>query len=69
MEPEAKRKGVGLALMLNLIAWARREGVNRVVGQVLTENIPMLTFVRHLGFSISPIPGESDVVEAVLDLS
>ena len=69
VEPAAKRKGVGLALMRNLIAWARREGVNRVVGQVLTENIPMLTFVRHLGFSIRPIPGESDVVEAVLDLS
>ncbi len=69
VEPIAKRKGVGLTLMRNLIAWARREGVNRVVGQVLTENIPMLTFVRHFGFSIRPIPGERDVVEAALDLS
>jgi acetyltransferase len=35
---------------------------------VLADNAPMLAFVRHLGFAIRRMPGESDVVEAFLAL-
>jgi len=69
IEPGAKEIGLGSVLMRRLIGWAKREGVRRIVGQVLTENTPMLAFVRHLGFSVRHVPDEDDVVEASLELS
>jgi acetyltransferase len=63
-------KGQGLArhLMERLFDWARREGIRRIIGQVLADNAPMLGFVRALGFTLRHPPGEEDVVEAVLAL-
>jgi len=40
--------------------------MSEIIGQVLADNHPMLAFVRHLGFTVRPMPGESDVVEARL---
>jgi acetyltransferase len=37
-------------------------------GEVLAINKPMLSLVRKLGFSIAPIPGDSEVVRASKDL-
>jgi acetyltransferase len=53
--------------MERLIDWARFRGIPTIKGQVLADNQPMLGFVRHLGFTIHRLPGEADVVEAVLD--
>jgi acetyltransferase len=68
VQPDAKGRGLGSALMGCLFGWARGQGMTRIVGQVLADNAPMLAFVRHLGFTIRRIPRESDVVEAVLEL-
>jgi acetyltransferase len=35
---------------------------------VLSDNAPMLAFVRRLGFRVRRTPGEEDVVEARLSL-
>jgi acetyltransferase len=68
VQPEAKGKGLAGGLMGCLLAWARGEGMTLVAGQVLADNAPMLAFIRHLGFAIRRMPGESDVVEAFLAL-
>ncbi len=68
VETGAKGLGLGSALMRHLIAWARTEGVQDIVGQILADNHPMLGFIRHLGFTLHHTQGEDDVVEARLKL-
>ena len=65
---DAALKGRGLArrLMRCLIDWAGSRGMHEIVGQVLAENAPMLGFMRRMGASIRRLPGEADVVEAVI---
>ncbi|GAC1489987.1 MAG: hypothetical protein NVS2B11_15270 [Acetobacteraceae bacterium] len=66
VDPALKGRGLGRRLMQRLIDWARSHGVTAINGQVLTDNAPMLSFVRSLGFTIRRIPGEADVVEVRL---
>ncbi|MDB5314589.1 MAG: family acetyltransferase [Rhodospirillales bacterium] len=63
-------KGQGLArtLMTRILDWGRTEGLREAVGQVLAENMPMLAFMRALGFTIHHLPEEEGVVEARLTL-
>ena len=67
---QSDMKGHGLAthLMHRLIAWARDRGLTAVVGQILSDNVPMLAFIRHLGFTVRRLPDEPEVMEARLDL-
>jgi acetyltransferase len=65
---DVKGKGVASHLMRRLIDWARGRRLREIVGQVLSDNAPMLAFVRHLGFSVKRMPEEPDVVEARLSL-
>jgi acetyltransferase len=67
---QADMKGRGLAshLMRRLIDWARAQGLRTVVGQVLADNLPMLAFVRHLGFSVRRMKDDPEVMEATLVL-
>ena len=64
-------KGLGLAshLMRRLIAWARQRGLTEVVGQILSDNAPMLAFVRRLEFTLHRLPDDPEVLEARLALS
>jgi acetyltransferase len=62
----AKRKGVATLLMRAIIDWGKTQGVILINGQILADNTAMLAFVRHLGFTVAHIPGESDIVEARL---
>jgi L-amino acid N-acyltransferase YncA len=39
--------------MQRLIAIARQRGVRRLVGVILSENVPMLQLVQRLGFQIT----------------
>ncbi len=64
VQPDAKGKGVASHLMHRLIDWAKQQGLEEMVGQVLAENQPMLGFVRSLGFALRRIPEEPDVIEA-----
>jgi len=68
VQPDVKGHGLASHLMQRLIDWGRRCGLAEVVGQVLSENAPMLAFVRHLGFSLRRMPEEPDVIEARLTL-
>jgi acetyltransferase len=63
-------KGRGLAshLMRRLIDWARTRDLSEVVGQVLADNQPMLSFCRHLGFTIHRMADDPSVMEARLAL-
>jgi acetyltransferase len=63
-----QRQGLGRHLMQRLIDIARARGVQRLVGQVLIENTPMLQLLRSLGFS-PPIPVEDQVVRLELNLA
>ena len=68
VQPDAKGHGLASHMMQRLLDWARHCGLTEVVGQVLAENVPMLGFVRHLGFSLRRMPEEPDVIEARLTL-
>ena len=52
-------KGVGTALMEQLIAIARERGMASICGLVLAENTHMLALARKLGFDISKVPNEA----------
>jgi acetyltransferase len=67
---QADMKGRGLArhLMQRLIDWGRSQNMTEIVGQVLSDNQPMLHFIRKLGFTIHHLPDEPEVVEARLVL-
>ncbi len=68
VEQSVKGKGIARRLMERLIEWGRAQGMRWITGQVLAENAPMLAFVKRLGFAVRRVPGESDIVEARLDL-
>ncbi len=61
--------GVGWALMQKILAFARAEGLQRVDGVVLRENVAMLKMCEELGFKSSPQAGAGDVVDVSLNLT
>ncbi len=66
VEPAAKGLGLASALMRAIIAWGKAQGVQEINGQILADNMPMLAFIRRLGFTVERIPGESEILEAKL---
>ncbi len=69
VQSSMKARGLARRLMERLIAWGRQQHMVTITGQVLSENAPMLGFVRRLGFTLRRLPDEPDVVEARMDLS
>jgi acetyltransferase len=69
VQPDTKGTGLASHLMKRLLDWGRSQGMREVVGQVLSDNRPMLSFIRKLGFTIHPVPGEPDIVEAKFDMA
>ncbi len=67
VQPDVKGHGLGLHLMERLLDWAWAHGVQRVVGEILAWNVPMLDLARHLGFRLQHLPGDAGVIEAVLN--
>jgi acetyltransferase len=61
-------RGIGSALMRQLIAYAKADGIERLEGMVLADNAPMLDLVRRLGFGIEAVPEEAGVVMSRLEL-
>jgi acetyltransferase len=63
---QADMKGRGLAshMMDRLIDWARHQGLKRMTAQILADNHPMLSFIRHHGFSVHRMPDDPEVMEA-----
>jgi len=64
------RKGIGLgwALMELIIDYARKEGLRRITGQVLRDNVTMLTMCRELGFAVDEDREDSNLFTVSLDL-
>ena len=69
VQPDMKGRGLATHLMHRLIDWARGRGLREVVGQILSDNAPMLSFVRHLGFDLHRLPDDPEVIEARLSLA
>jgi acetyltransferase len=53
--------GLGTLLMTTLIAEAKRRGMQRMEGFVLSENAAMLRLARKLGFSTAYMPDDASV--------
>jgi acetyltransferase len=68
VDPAMKGRGVGRHLMERIITWARAQGLSAINGQILADNAPMLAFIRRLGFEVTRVPSDPDVVEARLKL-
>jgi len=65
---DLKGRGLGYALMTELLAYARKGGLNTVFGDVLWENTTMLKMAKELGFVMKPSTNP-ETVEITLDLS
>jgi len=62
-----KRGGLARHLMARLVEWGRGRSLRRICGQVLSENTPMLRFVRAIGFTTRGTE-DPEILEAELDL-
>jgi acetyltransferase len=52
-----------------MIGYARAEGLKRIEGQVLRDNVAMLKMCRELGFSVQPMADQNEVHAVSLTLS
>ncbi|MGI4946150.1 MAG: GNAT family N-acetyltransferase, partial [Janthinobacterium lividum] len=68
VEPAMKGRGLARRLMESIMDWARSQGMTDITGQVLSENRPMLAFMRRMGFTLRRLPDEPDVMEASMIL-
>ena len=51
-----QHRGIGRALMLNLMDAAAAAGIDTMMGDILSSNAPMLHFMRSLGFAVEASP-------------
>jgi acetyltransferase len=62
-------RGIGRRMMAKLIAVARSRGLERIYGDVLATNRPMLAFCRQLGFALARVPEDLTITRATLALA
>ena len=62
-------RGLGRRLVAHLIGEARRQGVQRLYGEVLAENRRMLALMRESGARLRAHPDGAQLVRAVLELA
>ena len=60
--------GLGHALMEQLIAYARADGLTQLEGNVLAENRGMRDLIRSLGFEMRVCPDEPELLDTTLKL-
>lgn len=65
---EWQGRGLGRRLVAHLIADARRQGVQLLFGEVLTENRRMLGLMREFGMRLQAHPDGAQLVRATLAL-
>jgi len=61
-------KGLGTRMLNNLLAEAKRRGLEEIRGETLSENEPMLALCRRFGFSFAKQPGFAAVTQLHLEL-
>lgn len=59
-----QHRGIGRALMLNLIDSAAGAGIETMVGDILSSNARMLHFIRSLGFTLEASPDGPEIRRA-----
>ncbi len=64
-----QRQGIGTELLTRLIQVARCEGIQRLAGEVLSENEGMRRLCKRLGFQLLPSPEDPGLLNATLDLA
>src|SRR5262249_7732029 len=68
LRSDLKGRGLGWQLMQLIIAYARNEGLHRIEGQVLRENLVMLDMCRELGFAVRSDPTDISIALVTLKL-
>jgi acetyltransferase len=63
-----QRQGIGHKLMIHLMEIARNRGLERMEGEVLSNNFKMLDLMKSLYFQVSTSPEDSSIKEVVIDL-
>jgi acetyltransferase len=63
-----KGRGLGRALMAEMLDWARARDLRRVVGQILHENTRMLHLVKACGGTLLPSDGDYQIVRVAFEL-
>ncbi len=61
-------QGLGRQLMRKLVKWARRKYLDRLYGDTLKSNEPMMELALSLGFVAQPHPDSPELVRMVLEL-
>lgn len=61
-------RGLGRLLMKRLVVWARQHALDSIYGDVLGENLPMLSLADTLGFRREHLGDEPGLVRVRLDL-
>jgi GNAT superfamily N-acetyltransferase len=63
-----QRRGVGRAMLLEAVAWARRAGVERLTASMRLTNVAVMGLVRSLGLPVRVGPPDAGVVDVTVDL-
>lgn len=63
-----QRQGIGHRLMHQLMEIARDRGLERMEGEVLSNNFKMLDLMKSLNFHITTSPEDSSIKQVVVDL-
>ena len=66
---DRKGHGLGYFMMTRLIAYARGRGIRSLRGDVLRENRMMLDLCRDLGFELTPLAEDAEIVRVTLELA
>jgi acetyltransferase len=69
LRTDMKGHGLGWQLMEWMIRYARAEGLKRIEGQVLNDNVVMLKMCRELGFKIAEDVDEREISLVTLSLT
>ena len=57
VHPQARRQGIGRALLLKMIRYCAGRGFSEIIGQIAPENERMLALARSAGMHIHRAPG------------
>jgi GNAT superfamily N-acetyltransferase len=63
-----QRRGIGRAMLLAAIDWARHHGVERLTASMRVTNLAVIGLVRSLGLPIRFGAADAGVVDATIDL-
>ena len=64
-----QRRGLGTKLLASLLAAAKSDGVERLVGTTMSDNDGMLTLARRLGFKLEKETATGSITNMTADLA